>query len=76
MSWIVAPPKARRNSLRLPDCARDTMVLVTEVPMLAPMMMKMDGGTGKTVIQERQERRDRRKIELKVKHEICSVMVL
>ena len=37
----VAAAKARRNSLRLPDWPSATMVLVTEVPMLAPMMRRI-----------------------------------
>ena len=41
MSWTVAPAKARRNSLRWPAWPTDTIVFVTDVPMLAPMMIKM-----------------------------------
>ena len=39
MSCTVAAAKARRNSSRCDACMSETMVLVTEVPMLAPMMM-------------------------------------
>ena len=45
MSWIVAPAKALLNSLGFPDCAIDTNVLVTLVPMLAPMIIGMARGT-------------------------------
>mmetsp|Transcript_16940 Transcript_16940/g.53398 ORF Transcript_16940/g.53398 Transcript_16940/m.53398 type:complete len:208 (-) Transcript_16940:15-638(-) len=38
-SCTVAPAKARRYSSLLPKCARLTMVFVTDVPMLAPMIM-------------------------------------
>mmetsp|Transcript_89084 Transcript_89084/g.252574 ORF Transcript_89084/g.252574 Transcript_89084/m.252574 type:complete len:237 (+) Transcript_89084:879-1589(+) len=38
MSWTVAPAKARSSSARSPICPMETMVLVTEVPMFAPMM--------------------------------------
>lgn len=51
-SCTVAPAKALRNSSRLPTWPIDTMVLVTEVPMLAPMMMKMAALTGTTGVKE------------------------
>ena len=38
----------RLNSLRSPACMRATMVLVTEVPMLEPMMMGMAERTSST----------------------------
>lgn len=38
-----APLKALRNSLRLVEWASDTSVLVTVVPMFAPMMIGMAG---------------------------------
>merc|ERR1719238_1135894 len=41
MSWTVAAAKARRNSSRSVDCASATIVEVTDVPMLAPMMSEM-----------------------------------
>lgn len=37
-SWTVAAAKARLNSADARRCARDTSVLVTVVPMLAPMI--------------------------------------
>ena len=48
MSWTTAPAKARRNSFRSAACARETMVLVTEVPMLAPITIGIAGSTCKT----------------------------
>ena len=48
MSWTVAPAKARRNWFLSADCAMDTMVLVTDVPMLAPITMGMAGRTSMT----------------------------
>ena len=45
MSWIVAPANARLNSRWFPDCAMDTNVLVTLVPMFAPMTIGMARGT-------------------------------
>ena len=38
MSWTVAAAKARQGSPRSSDWPRATIVEVTEVPMLAPMM--------------------------------------
>jgi len=38
-SWTVAAPIALRNSSFLVMCPSDTRVLVTVVPILAPMMM-------------------------------------
>ena len=52
ISWTVAPAKARRNSSRSPDWARDTTVLVTDVPMFAPMMIGMAGRTSRTTKME------------------------
>ena len=49
MSWTVAPPKARRNSFFSRACPMETMVLVTLVPMLAPMTIGMACLTYKTV---------------------------
>ena len=40
-SWMVAAAKARRNSRRWPMCPRLTRVLVTEVPMFAPITIGM-----------------------------------
>ena len=37
MSWTVAAANARRNSLRSPIWVNETIVLVTEVPILAPI---------------------------------------
>lgn len=37
ISWTVAPPKARRNSFLSAIWPRDTIVLVTDVPILAPI---------------------------------------
>ena len=48
MSWTTAPAKARRNSFRSAACARETMVLVTDVPMLAPITIGIAGSTCKT----------------------------
>ena len=39
LSWTTAPAKARRNSFRSAAWAKETMVLVTEVPMFAPITM-------------------------------------
>lgn len=47
-SWTVAPAKARLNSFLLPICPIDTIVFVTEVPMLAPMMIGMASPTDNT----------------------------
>ena len=41
MSWTVAAEKARWNSSLLPICVIATKVLVTEVPILAPISMGM-----------------------------------
>jgi len=41
MSCTVAPPKALRNWFFSPDWPMETMVLVTDVPMLAPMIIGM-----------------------------------
>jgi len=48
MSWTVAPANARLNSFRLPDCAMETIVLVTLVPIFAPMIIGMAGPTSIT----------------------------
>ena len=39
MSWTVAAEKALRNSSLSPTWAKETIVFVTEVPMLAPKTM-------------------------------------
>lgn len=39
MSCTVAPAKALRNSFLLAICVKETIVLVTEVPIFAPMMI-------------------------------------
>lgn len=39
MSWTVAPATARAKFSALCTCVTATIVLVTEVPMFAPMMM-------------------------------------
>ena len=49
ISWTVAPAKARSSSSPSPRCPIETMVFVTEVPMLAPMMTKMASLTSMTV---------------------------
>jgi len=48
MSWTVAPANARRKSFLLVIWPMATMVLVTEVPMLAPIMMGIACGTVST----------------------------
>lgn len=48
ISWTVAPANALLNCRRFPDCAMDTNVFVTLVPMLAPMMIGMAGLTSMT----------------------------
>ena len=48
ISCTVAPPKALRNSFLSPDWAMDTMVFVTDVPILEPMMIGMAGLTSIT----------------------------
>ena len=48
MSWTVAPANALRNWLRSVACAMDTIVLVTEVPMFAPMTIGIAGRTSMT----------------------------
>lgn len=45
-SWIVAPPKALRNSSRDPAWANETMVFVTVVPMFDPIMIGIVSRTG------------------------------
>lgn len=49
MSWTVAAAKARRNMSRSPAWVMATKVLVTEVPMLDPMMMGTASSTSMTV---------------------------
>ena len=46
MSWTVAQAKALLNSFLSDIWAKETMVLVTEVPILAPMIMGMAVLTG------------------------------
>ena len=48
MSWTVAAAKARRNSFRSPIWVKETIVLVTEVPMLAPITIGMASETVRT----------------------------
>jgi len=48
MSCTVAPPNARLNSFLFPDMDMETIVLVTEVPILAPMMIGTASFTGMT----------------------------
>ena len=48
MSWTVAPAKARRKSFLFVICPIETIVLVTEVPMLAPITIGMASCTVKT----------------------------
>ena len=50
MSWTVAPANDLLKVSLSVDWTKDTMVLVTEVPMLAPMMMGMDWRTVSTEI--------------------------
>lgn len=45
---LTTPPPHRRKSVLSPACIRATMVLVTEVPMLEPMMMGMAELTSST----------------------------
>ena len=47
-SWTVAPAKARLKSFLLVICPIDTIVLVTEVPMLAPITIGMASFTVNT----------------------------
>ena len=49
MSCTVAPAKALRNWFLSPDWVRETMVLVTEVPMFAPIIIGMAGLTWSTI---------------------------
>ena len=49
MSCTVAPAKALLNWFLSPDWARETMVLVTEVPMFAPIIIGMAGLTCSTI---------------------------
>ena len=49
MSWTVAAAKALRNSLRSPICVSETIVFVTDVPMLAPSTIGIATRTVKTV---------------------------
>ena len=49
ISWTVAPPKARRNWFLSPAMVMATMVLVTDVPMFAPITMGMAVRTTRTV---------------------------
>lgn len=58
MSWTVAPEKDLRNTERSADWVKDTMVFVTDVPMLAPMMIGMDWRTDSTKITKKQFNRD------------------
>lgn len=56
MSWTVAPANARRKSFLLVICPIETMVLVTEVPMFAPITMGIafcTGITGKKGVMEK-----------------------
>lgn len=48
-SWITAAPKAFRNSSRDPAWASETIVLVTVVPMLEPMMIGIVCFTGMAI---------------------------
>lgn len=52
MSCTVAPANALRNSALSFDCANDTNVLVTDVPMLAPIIIGMAVGTSRTKNKE------------------------
>lgn len=52
MSWMVAAAKARRNSRRSEAWPRDTTVLVTDVPMLAPITIGMASRTRSTVMKK------------------------
>ena len=51
MSWMVAPANALRNSFLSIDWNMATIVFVTDVPMLAPITMKMAGLMGKTATE-------------------------
>ena len=54
MSWMVAPANALRNSFLSIDWNMATIVFVTDVPMFAPITMKMAGLMGKTATANRQ----------------------
>lgn len=49
MSSTAAPANARRNSFLLAISAKETIRLVTEVPMLAPIMIGIAMPTVKTI---------------------------
>lgn len=49
MSWTVAAAKALRNSLRSPICVSETIVFVTDVPILAPSTIGIATRTVKTI---------------------------
>ena len=49
MSWMVAPPNALLYWFLSPDCPIETMVFVTDVPILAPMMIGIATCTSSTV---------------------------
>jgi hypothetical protein len=51
MSSTAAPAKARRNSFLLAISAKETIRLVTEVPMLAPIMIGIAMPTVKTKLK-------------------------
>jgi hypothetical protein len=51
MSWTVAPAKALRNSFLSLACPRETIVLVTEVPILAPITTGIALSTDRTTKQ-------------------------
>ena len=62
----VAPEKARSSSRRSPACAMDTMVFVTDVPMLAPIMMGIAYFTETWPAQDRRQNAD---------HQTCNGIV-
>ena len=50
ISWTVAPAKARLKSFLSVICPSDTIVFVTDVPMLAPITIGMASLTESTEI--------------------------
>lgn len=52
MSCTVAPANALRNSFLFPICVIETIVFVTEVPTLAPMMIGIAWLTVRTSSRE------------------------
>lgn len=55
MSWTVAAANALRNSLRSPIWVNETMVLVTDVPILAPITIGMATRTVRTIKRKKKD---------------------